>query len=448
MERIMRDAWKGGKSDRSHDAASREAVPSASGRKQPWACSQTGRPHQWSRLYGLASSPKRDHAGVSFHKGQTAHDADQSDKRNRAAAMNGSSLFAAGLALPIAAVVAIALVAAGSTTLTPAAATSACQLPADADGTGDANDPGSGGTVEDLDAVQVGNARIIYTVGITQLGLPHRAGIIAIATARQESSLRNLTTAVDHDSLGLFQQRPSQGWGRPEQLIDPVYASTAFYQRLVKVPDWQTRPLTDVAQAVQRSAYPNAYAKWEALAITLAAMFGDAEGTCDADTGIDIPGDLTENLPPGFTFPADTPPQVVIAASWALGQLGTSYHFGGTCTDPHGPNLAKHCDCSSLMQQAYKAAGISIPRVTTDQVRTGIPIPPSFLRAGDLIFLPGSLGSKTNPRHVGMYLGNGLVIHAPKTGDVVKIVKLQGYWLNNMVAARRIVSTGTSVGLA
>jgi cell wall-associated NlpC family hydrolase len=80
------------------------------------------------------------------------------------------------------------------------------------------------------------------------------------------------------------------------------------------------------------------------------------------------------------------------------------------------------------MQQAYKAAGIKIPRVTTDQVHAGIPVPPKMLRAGDLILPPGSPGSRTNPRHVGMHLGNGLIINAPHTGDVVKIVKFQGYW--------------------
>ena len=77
--------------------------------------------------------------------------------------------------------------------------------------------------------------------------------MIALATAQQESRLRNLDYG-DRDSLGLFQQRPSQGWGTEAQVQDPVYAAGKFYDGLVKVPDWETGRLTEIAQAVQRSA--------------------------------------------------------------------------------------------------------------------------------------------------------------------------------------------------
>jgi len=136
----------------------------------------------------------------------------------------------------------------------------------------------------DLSPEQRANARTIYAVG-AQLGIPHRGEIIALATALQESTLINRTVATDHDSLGLFQQRPSTGWGTPAQILNPVYASTAFYQQLRRVPNWQELPLTQAAQAVQRSAYPNAYAKWETLATSLAADVG-------AGTPRTIPGDL------------------------------------------------------------------------------------------------------------------------------------------------------------
>lgn len=89
-------------------------------------------------------------------------------------------------------------------------------------------------------------------------GLPARAATIALATALQESGLRNLDYG-DRDSLGLFQQRPSQGWGTPAQVQDPIHATNAFYDALVKVTDYQSRDITEVAQAVQRSAYPLAY---------------------------------------------------------------------------------------------------------------------------------------------------------------------------------------------
>jgi murein DD-endopeptidase MepM/ murein hydrolase activator NlpD len=119
-----------------------------------------------------------------------------------------------------------------------------------------------------LGAEQMHNAAIIVSVG-QQQNVPPRGWVIAIATALQESeliNLGNLGSRNDHDSLGLFQQRPSQGWGTPQQIMDPVYSSKKFYEHLVKVSNWLTRPLTDVAQAVQRSAYPDAYAKHEGRA--------------------------------------------------------------------------------------------------------------------------------------------------------------------------------------
>ncbi|MFG2042232.1 peptidoglycan DD-metalloendopeptidase family protein [Dactylosporangium sp. NPDC048998] len=108
---------------------------------------------------------------------------------------------------------------------------------------------------------QVRNAAIIVGTG-QQLNVPARGWVIAVATAMQESSLTN-TPGGDRDSVGLFQQRPSQGWGTPEQLRDPAYAATAFYRKLLTVKGWEQLPLTEAAQAVQRSAYPNAYAKYE-----------------------------------------------------------------------------------------------------------------------------------------------------------------------------------------
>lgn len=146
--------------------------------------------------------------------------------------------------------------------------------------------------------------------------------------------------------------------------------------------------------------------------------------------------DAPAALPDGFALPANTP----TAIFWAANQLGTPYHFGGSCTDPHSGNPDKQCDCSSLMQAAYRAAGISIPRVTTDQAKAGKPVAdPALLLPGDLILIPGSQGTMANPRHVGMYLGEGLVIQTPKTGDVVRITRLSS-WINQIAALRRIAA--------
>ncbi|MDT0307705.1 hypothetical protein RM780_12125 [Streptomyces sp. DSM 44917] len=135
-----------------------------------------------------------------------------------------------------------------------------------------------------LQPQQAANAATIEAVASAR-GLPERAVTIALATAIQESTLRNLGYG-DRDSLGLFQQRPSMGWGTAEQVTDPVYAAGAFYDGLVEVPRWETMPLTEAAQAVQRSAYPDEYAGHEEEAALLAAALTGRAGatlTCSWD---------------------------------------------------------------------------------------------------------------------------------------------------------------------
>lgn len=104
-------------------------------------------------------------------------------------------------------------------------------------------------------------ASIIVGISV-QRGLPERAATIAIATAYQESKIANIDYG-DRDSVGLFQQRPSQGWGTVEEIMDPIHSTNAFYDALVKVKGWQQMEITKAAQAVQRSAFPEAYAQHE-----------------------------------------------------------------------------------------------------------------------------------------------------------------------------------------
>lgn len=120
-----------------------------------------------------------------------------------------------------------------------------------------------------LAPAQADNAATIAAVGI-RLGMPDHAVTVALATAMQESHLTNLTGG-DRDSAGLFQQRPSQGWGTYAQVTDPVHAATAFYGRLRSIPNWPRLDVTEVAQLVQHSAVPDAYAQWEPAARTIAA---------------------------------------------------------------------------------------------------------------------------------------------------------------------------------
>jgi len=113
------------------------------------------------------------------------------------------------------------------------------------------------------------NAKTIVQV-VEKRGMHAYAAVVAVATAIQESRLINLTTATDADSLGLFQQRPSQGWGTPAQLTTPTYAANAFLAALVKdAPDYMGIYLWEAAQDVQRSGYPTAYAQWQSQATTM-----------------------------------------------------------------------------------------------------------------------------------------------------------------------------------
>jgi len=125
-----------------------------------------------------------------------------------------------------------------------------------------------------LDLEQAANATTVAAVG-KRLGLPDHAVTVALAAALQESRLRNLSYG-DLDSRGLFQQRPSQGWGTSSQIMVPSYAAGAFYEHLALVPGWQDKAVTDAAQSVQRSAAPSAYAQWESEARVLAqALTGE-----------------------------------------------------------------------------------------------------------------------------------------------------------------------------
>ncbi|WNI26886.1 hypothetical protein [Streptomyces sp. ITFR-16] len=127
---------------------------------------------------------------------------------------------------------------------------------------------------------QASNAATISAVGTTR-GMPERAVTIALATALQESGLRNIEHG-DRDSLGLFQQRPSQGWGTEKEILDPVYSAGKFYQRLAEVPGYSRLPLTEAAQRVQRSGFPQAYAKHEPdAALLAAALTGRTPGALD-----------------------------------------------------------------------------------------------------------------------------------------------------------------------
>jgi cell wall-associated NlpC family hydrolase len=266
----------------------------------------------------------------------------------------------------------------GRTTCTPGAATS--------DGV-----PGYG-------ADQLANAAIITSVG-KQLQVPEPGWVIAIAVAIQESTLRNLDHG-DRDSLGLFQQRPSQGWGTPQQIMDPTYAATQFYRHLQTLPGWQQMSLNDAAQAVQRSGTPDAYSQHQSDAEAIVAAVAGV--TCEHTGGEDC-GTITAPTSAALT-----------AINYACGQRGLPYVWGGNGPEDGDAGF----DCSGLTRASYSAAGISLPRTSREQYAAGPRVPAGApLLPGDLVFY----ATAGRVHHVGLYIGGGNMIDAPDFGQAVKV---------------------------
>ena len=187
------------------------------------------------------------------------------------------------------------------------------------------------GTTVSFGPDQMDNAATIVGIGMSR-GLPARAGTIAIATAIQESKLRNIEYG-DRDSLGLFQQRPSQGWGTPEEILDPEYSTNAFFDALVEVDGYEDRIITEVAQEVQRSAYPDAYADHETEGRVIASTLAGhtrASLVCRLDeptthTAVDaLTSDLQSHLGVSGTVSEDGTTLTVETgderAAWSVGQ--------------------------------------------------------------------------------------------------------------------------------
>ena len=196
-----------------------------------------------------------------------------------------------------------------------------------------------------LDLEQAENASLITAISVRR-GMPARAASIALATAYQESDLRNVEFG-DRDSLGLFQQRPSQGWGTQAQVQDPVYATNAFYDALAKIDGYDSLQITVAAQAVQRSGFPDAYADHEADARTLAsALTGNSRAAFACDIGGSVDSTGTKLVGPGLTRRADAvrqEVQSVFGDDLALGgfapggvdsgHMSGSTHYSGRAVD-------------------------------------------------------------------------------------------------------------------
>jgi hypothetical protein len=252
-----------------------------------------------------------------------------------------------------------------------------------------------------LNEQQRGTIAKIISIGQDRK-LPPLAWQVAIQAGMTESGLRPLNYG-DRDSLGIFQMRPSMGWGSAAEVTDPIYAINKFYDVLLKVPDWATRRPGESAQAVERSGFPDRYHNWEAMA---AFLIGDLGQVVDpAGCGRSVGNFLMTSTAAGM------------AIAFTKDQLGKPYLWGG-----NGPDA---WDCSGILVKAFATANIQIPRVANDQyMKGGAFLPVREAQPGDLIFWATNPADPVTVHHVAMYLGNDEYIHAPQTGDVVKISKI------------------------
>lgn len=273
---------------------------------------------------------------------------------------------------------------------------------------------------------QIQNAAAILSIG-KQRGLDQHAQQTALMAAMTESTLNNLPGG-DRDSAGLFQMRPSQGWGSQAQVTDISYAINLFYERLTQVPGWESMAPGTAAQAVEGSAFPDAYATKSAAAVemmnalsgvTVSTVSQTTEGaTCAAGGTRAVVANASLV---GGEQPATGPhaAQINQVIGFAKQQLGKPYVLGGA-----GPNV---WDCSGLTKVAYAQIGINIDsgHSATTQWRNGVASghmhPLSEAQPGDLIFWGGN-----DAWHVGISLGGKMMIAAPKAGDVVKIQAVWG----------------------
>ncbi len=195
-----------------------------------------------------------------------------------------------------------------------------------------------------LDTEQAENAAVIAAVGVRR-GLPARAVSIALATAYQESKIRNLSHG-DRDSIGLFQQRPSQGWGSARQIQDPYYAANRFYDELQKVDGYQDMRITEAAQRVQRSGFPEAYEDHAEDGRALAsALTGYSAGGAFSCVARPEPGRLQKMRSSGLTLRAEKVRRDVERAFGDLalggfapggvdsGHMKSSAHYDGRAID-------------------------------------------------------------------------------------------------------------------
>lgn len=322
-------------------------------------------------------------------------------------------------------------------------------------------------------AEQIRNAAIIYSVG-RSMGMSNRDIQIGLIAAMVESNLVNVNYG-DRDSLGLFQQRPSQGWGTPQQVMDPRYAARKFFSVLKGVRNRDGMSMGQAAQAVQRSAFPGRYDErvgemrriWPQIVSAGGGQVQDVDGqpykgftedvtnveyqpTLETDYMTATPS-VEAMLGAWDDSPTPLPepiPQIGIGTNeiltqqrqehgpftpgvdgWRKGIVETAQQYEGV---PYvwGGTSPSGFDCSGFIQYVYSQMGINLPRISYQQANAGKRIGLGGLRPGDLVAWDNS--SRNNGAdHIAIYIGNGQIIEAPRPGLSVRVRSLgksEGAW--------------------
>lgn len=284
----------------------------------------------------------------------------------------------------------------------------------------------STGPLTGLSTAQASNAELIVSVSDTLSHEDTHAAQIALMTSITETHLTDLDGGMG-GAYGLFQQTPP-AWGTVAQIMDPTYAATQFVSRLLAVPGWQSMTPWAAAQAAQSSGAGqpdsplnpepgvvggNYAVHWLAAGQVLNLVLGSATsaGCGGGPTGGEVGPASRYGLPASYSIPPGTTPQAQLAVAYAISKLGDAYVWAAA-----GPNTF---DCSGLTMMAWAQAGVQLAHYTITQMNEGLNVPASQMVPGDLVLVPGSDGSLAAPGHVGIYIGDSLVLSAVDPQDGV-----------------------------
>jgi cell wall-associated NlpC family hydrolase len=274
-----------------------------------------------------------------------------------------------------------------------------------------------------MSAEQTADAETVIGVAEAR-GLDHRDTLTVLMIGLQETKLTNPPSGSG-DSLGIFQQSPSNGWGTPQQIMDVIYATNRLIDRLQQIDGRESMSLLDVALAVQnpnKAAYlspQNYFPGWE---LTAEQILSSADPPADSV----LPANPKYTTSCAVAGPADG--RVETAVQYALSVMGTPYVWGGE-SETNG------FDCSGLVWWAFSAAGFPFGRTTAaGEYGWGQPVGIGQLQRGDLVFWAYDPEDPSTIHHVAIYIGGGRIVAAPHTGDVVKVEPV--YDTPHMMAVR------------